>query len=190
MATMLKVVHGQNIVMMTTMSAAQNVKKTEITIISIFDVFDWSIVLFCCFYKCYNAFLKTIECHICDERIRIRDWKNKSSSNGHRKHCSENNKEFLKSLPEPFDVRCPTCFNYLKLLPKVNPMNQISIKHYFSNLINGFQPLHLFISSYMTFRNAGKHSDVMISAAHFPKKPNRTAQVKLDLSRRALEIME
>ena len=30
MATMLKVVHGQNIVMMTTMSAAQNVKKTKI----------------------------------------------------------------------------------------------------------------------------------------------------------------
>ena len=30
MATMLKVVHGKNIVMMTTMSAAQNVKKTKI----------------------------------------------------------------------------------------------------------------------------------------------------------------
>ena len=113
-------------------SAARNV---TVEIISIFDLFDWSIVLFCCFYKCYNAFLKTIECHICDERIRIRDWKNKSSSNGHRKQCSENNKEFLKSLPEPFDVRCLTCFNYLKLLPKVNPMNQISIKHYFSNLM-------------------------------------------------------
>ena len=112
-------------------STARNV---TVEIISIFDLFDWSIVLFCCFYKCYNAFLKTIECHICDERIRIRDWKNKSSSDGHRKHCSENNKEFLKSLPEPFDVRCLTCFNYLKLLPKVNPMNQISIKHYFSNL--------------------------------------------------------
>ena len=30
MATMLKVVHGKNIAMMTTMSAAQNVKKTKI----------------------------------------------------------------------------------------------------------------------------------------------------------------
>ena len=30
MATMLKVVHGKNIVMMTTMSAAQNVKKIKI----------------------------------------------------------------------------------------------------------------------------------------------------------------
>ena len=30
MATMLKVVHGKNIVMMTTMSAAQNVRKTKI----------------------------------------------------------------------------------------------------------------------------------------------------------------
>ena len=144
----------------------------------------------CCLYKCYNAFLKTIECHICDERIRIRDWKTKSSSNGHRKHCSENNKEFLKSLPEPFDVRCPTCFNYLKLLPKVKFMNQISKKHCFSNLINVFNFLLLFISSYMNFRNAGKHSDVMISTAHFPKKHNLTVLVKLNLSRRALEIME
>ena len=101
--------------------------RDTIEIILIFNYLDGSIVLFCCLYKCYNAFLKTIECHICDDRIRIRDWKNKSSSNGHRKHCSENNKEFLKNLPEPFDVRCPTCFNYLKLLPKVIFSNRMFI---------------------------------------------------------------
>ena len=78
-------------------------------------------VVFCCFYKLYNVFLKTIECHICSERVRVHDWRKPASSRsgGHRKECAESNKEFLKALPEPFDVRCPTCFSYLKLLPKV-----------------------------------------------------------------------
>ena len=84
------------------------------------NTIDFSVV-FCCFHKLYNVFLKTIECHICSERVRVHDW-NKSTtsrSGGHRKECAQNNTEFLKSLPEPFDVRCPTCFSYLKLLPKV-----------------------------------------------------------------------
>ena len=83
-------------------------------------IIDFSVV-FCCFHKLYNVFLKTIECHICSERVRIHDWNKSTTSRneGHRKECAQNNIEFLKSLPEPFDVRCPTCFSYLKLLPKV-----------------------------------------------------------------------
>ena len=51
----------------------------------------------------------------------MNDWRKSTTSRtgGHRKECAQNNQEFLKSLPEPFDVRCPTCFSYLKLLPKV-----------------------------------------------------------------------
>ena len=153
--------------------------RSTIEIILIFNYLDGSIVLFCCLYKCYNAFLKTIECHICDDRIRIRDWKNKSSSNGHRKHCSENNKEFLKNLPEPFDVRCPTCFNYLKLLPKVIFLNRMSITAFLKywDICCKSMVLFLvsfFISGYMNLRNAGKHFDVMISTVHFPKKHSLT----------------
>ena len=153
--------------------------RDTIEIILIFNYLDGSIVLFCCLYKCYNAFLKTIECHICDDRIRIRDWKNKSSSNGHRKHCSENNKEFLKNLPEPFDVRCPTCFNYLKLLPKVIFLNRMSITAFLKYWDICCKSMDLFlvsffISGYMNLRNAGKHFDVMISTVHFPKKHSLT----------------
>ena len=85
-------------------------------------LFQYFPVVFCCFQKLYNVFLKTIECHICSERVRVNDWRKSTTSRGggHRKECAQNNQEFLRSLPEPFDVRCPTCFSYLKLLPKVS----------------------------------------------------------------------
>ena len=101
-----------------TILTVQNVIQYNIKMYIKFHYFP---VVFCCFRKLYNVFLKTIECHICSERVRVTDWRKSttSRSGGHRKECAQNNQEFLKSLPEPFDVRCPTCFSYLKLLPKV-----------------------------------------------------------------------
>ncbi|TRY80466.1 hypothetical protein TCAL_10488 [Tigriopus californicus] len=55
-------------------------------------------------------------CHICHMEIERCFW----TDGSHREICSRRHQEFLSSLPTPFDVRCPTCLAYLKLLPKEN----------------------------------------------------------------------
>jgi len=55
-----------------------------------------------------------LQCHVCLERIDRRMWDN------HRTECQQANNDFLKSLPEPFDIRCQKCLAYLKLMPKVS----------------------------------------------------------------------
>ena len=57
---------------------------------------------------------RRIQCHVCLERVDKRHWETT-----HRSDCQKKNLEFLKSLPEPFDIRCPNCLAYLKLMPKV-----------------------------------------------------------------------
>ena len=37
-----------------------------------------------------------------------------------REVCAKRNEFYLKQLPEPFDIRCPTCLRYLKLMPRVS----------------------------------------------------------------------
>ncbi len=56
-----------------------------------------------------------VQCHVCLDMVDKRHWQTT-----HRPDCQKKNLEFLKSLPEPFDIRCPQCLAYLKLMPKVN----------------------------------------------------------------------
>ncbi len=56
-----------------------------------------------------------IQCHVCLEYVDRRVW-----DDSHRDECQQANSDFLKSLPEPFDIRCPKCLAFLKLMPKVN----------------------------------------------------------------------
>lgn len=55
-----------------------------------------------------------IQCHVCLDYVDRRVW-----DDSHREECQQANSDFLKSLPEPFDIRCPKCLAYLKLMPKV-----------------------------------------------------------------------
>ena len=55
-----------------------------------------------------------VECHVCLEKVDRKLW-----NASHRSECQKRNLDFLKTLPEPFDVRCPQCLAYLKLMPKV-----------------------------------------------------------------------
>ena len=64
----------------------------------------------------YKKFFRAQKCHICAEKIRLWHWNDGS----HRAFCYAQNVDFLKSLPEPFDVRCPKCTGKLKLMPKVS----------------------------------------------------------------------
>ena len=43
-----------------------------------------------------------------------------------RQSCSRAHRQLLSRLPSPFDVRCPKCMAYLKLMPKVN---EVLLKH-------------------------------------------------------------
>ena len=57
---------------------------------------------------------RRIQCHVCLERVDRKVWET-----SHRAECQKRNLDFLKTLPEPFDIRCPHCLAYLKLMPKV-----------------------------------------------------------------------
>ena len=57
---------------------------------------------------------RRIQCHVCLEKVDKRSWES-----NHRPECQKKNFELLKNLPEPFDIRCPHCLAYLKLMPKV-----------------------------------------------------------------------
>jgi hypothetical protein len=57
-----------------------------------------------------------IKCQMCRLWIWTKHWNNGE----HRGECAKRNEQFLKQLPEPFDIRCPTCLTYLKLMPKVS----------------------------------------------------------------------
>ena len=59
---------------------------------------------------------KTVICPLCKYSVLTRDMKN----GVHRNICAKRNDFYLKQLPEPFDIRCPTCLRYLKLMPVVN----------------------------------------------------------------------
>lgn len=76
-------------------------------------------VLVCCIcgllsFHFTNMGRRNVKCHLCRLPVDGADWQN----GGHRKGCSIRNEHFLKNLPEPFDIRCPTCLKYLKLMPK------------------------------------------------------------------------
>ena len=58
---------------------------------------------------------RRIKCHVCLEKVDKRSWES-----NHRPECQKKNFELLRNLPEPFDIRCPHCLAYLKLMPKVN----------------------------------------------------------------------
>jgi hypothetical protein len=51
---------------------------------------------------------------VCLEKVDRKVWET-----SHRAECQKKNLDFLKTLPEPFDIRCPHCLAYLKLMPKV-----------------------------------------------------------------------
>ena len=57
---------------------------------------------------------RRIQCHVCLEKVDKKVWET-----SHRAECQKQNTDFLKTLPEPFDIRCPHCLAYLKLMPKV-----------------------------------------------------------------------
>ena len=64
---------------------------------------------------CVAKSRKTIVCSLCKYSVLKRDW----NSGIHREVCAKRNEFYLKQLPEPFDIRCPTCLRYLKLMPEV-----------------------------------------------------------------------
>ena len=57
---------------------------------------------------------RTFKCCMCRQRVLCRNLTE------HRQMCAKRNEHFLANLPEPFDVRCPLCLKYLKLMPKVS----------------------------------------------------------------------
>ena len=59
---------------------------------------------------------KKVKCSMCKLWVSYKDW----HYGDHRQLCCKRNEFFWKNLPEPFDIRCPTCLQYLKLLPKVS----------------------------------------------------------------------
>ena len=65
---------------------------------------------------CVAKSRKTIVCPLCKYSVLKRDW----NSGIHREVCAKRNEFYLKQLPEPFDIRCPTCLRYLKLMPEVS----------------------------------------------------------------------
>ena len=59
---------------------------------------------------------RKIKCPMCRLWIASKTWHNGK----HREMCAKKNEYFIRQLPEPFDIRCPTCLKYLKLMPKVS----------------------------------------------------------------------
>merc|ERR1712062_606994 len=57
---------------------------------------------------------RKIKCPMCRLWTTVKRWQNGE----HREFCAKRNEYFLKQLPEPFDVRCPACLRYMKLMPK------------------------------------------------------------------------
>ena len=70
---------------------------------------------------CVAKSRKTIVCPLCKYSVLKRDW----NSGIHREVCAKRNEFYLKQLPEPFDIRCPTCLRYLKLMPEVSVSNYL-----------------------------------------------------------------
>jgi hypothetical protein len=57
---------------------------------------------------------RKIKCPLCRLWIHIKYW----TDGSHRQLCAIKNSQFLKNLSEPFDIRCPSCLCYLKLMPQ------------------------------------------------------------------------
>ena len=62
---------------------------------------------------------RKIKCPMCRLWIASKIWHNGK----HREMCAKKNEYFIRQLPEPFDIRCPTCLKYLKLMPKVSTVD-------------------------------------------------------------------
>ena len=72
---------------------------------------------------CVAKSRKTIVCPLCKYSVLKRDWNNGI----HREVCAKRNEYYLRQLPEPFDIRCPTCLRYLKLMPEVSVSNYLQL---------------------------------------------------------------
>ena len=79
--------------------------------------FCFSVCLICgCIGYKVAKHRRKVKCPMCRLWTTFKRWQNGE----HREFCAKRNEYFLKQLPEPFDVRCPTCLRYMKLMPKVS----------------------------------------------------------------------
>ena len=69
----------------------------------------------------------------------------------HREICSKKNEHFIRQLPAPFDIRCPTCLKYLNLMPKVCKIYVFCILGHIIMVIK-LDPVFLLIQSLGTSR--------------------------------------
>lgn len=93
----------------------ENPLKLTLTIVIISTVCSVSLCLICGLAGLKVAQMKRkIKCPMCRLWVHIKHW----TDGSHRQFCSSRNSSFLKNLPEPFDIRCPNCLKYLKLMPK------------------------------------------------------------------------
>ena len=90
--------------------------KLVLSVIAITAICSVSLCIICGLIGFKVAqFRKKIKCPMCKMWIFAKYWYN----GDHRDICAKRNEYFINKLPEPFDVRCPTCLKYLKLMPKV-----------------------------------------------------------------------
>ena len=89
------------------------------------SAFSFSVCLVCgCMGFAVAKQRRKIKCPMCRLWTTVKRWQNGE----HREFCAKRNEYFLKQLPEPFDVRCPACLRYMKLMPKVSSKKFVKIQ--------------------------------------------------------------
>ena len=89
------------------------------------SAFSFSVCLVCgCMGFAVAKQRRKIKCPMCRLWTTVKRWQNGE----HREFCAKRNEYFLKQLPEPFDVRCPACLRYMKLMPKVSYKKFVKIQ--------------------------------------------------------------
>ena len=95
------------------------------------SAFSFSVCLVCgCMGFAVAKQRRKIKCPMCRLWTTVKRWQNGE----HREFCAKRNEYFLKQLPEPFDVRCPACLRYMKLMPKVSFKKFVKIQQPQANL--------------------------------------------------------
>ena len=95
------------------------------------SAFSFSVCLVCgCLGFAVAKQRRKIKCPMCRLWTTVKRWQNGE----HREFCAKRNEYFLKQLPEPFDVRCPACLRYMKLMPKVSFKKFVKIQQSQANL--------------------------------------------------------
>ena len=57
------------------------------------------------------------KCYLCLGKIRQSRWEDGS----HRKSCIQENRRMVETMPQPYPVNCPNCFQLLRQWPERGP---------------------------------------------------------------------